>query len=213
MKWFPIFLCFMSLMMGCAGPLKQLSLDSHESSQAPNFSAQDLVNGKVLILPTIGESQMAYKSIVGAILADTLHELRKEIQITPPDQTISLINEKGMTEIYLALIKEYRETGILRKGPSAKIAELAGCRYLMLPVLVEHETHRDTRLAFFGLRLAETREADLRLFLQIWDSAKGELVWQGTGSATIASDNILSIPVLTEELARRIWRDMVPKIP
>lgn len=212
-RWFAIFLCCISLIMGCAGPMKQLSLDSHESSQAPNFSGQDLVNGKVLILPTIGESQLAYKSIVGAILTDTLRELRKEILITPPDQTMSLINENNLTEVYSTLMKEYRETGILRRGPSIKISELTESRYLMLPVLVEHETHRDTRLSFFGLRVAETREADLRLFLQIWDAYTGELVWQGTGSATIASDNILSVPVLTEELARRIWRDMVPKIP
>lgn len=209
-------------MMGCAGPMKQLSLDSHESSQAPNFSAQDLVNGKVLILPAIGvselaynykASELAYKAIVGDILAQTIRELRKEIPVTTPDQTISLINEKDMTKDYSELMKEYRETGILKKKPSAKIAGLTGSRYLMLPVLGEHDTHRDTRLAFFGLRLAETREADLRLFLQIWDSTKGELVWQGTGSATIATDNFLSVPVLTEELARRIWRDLVPKIP
>jgi len=193
--------------------MKQLSLDSHESSQAPNFSGQDLINGKALILPTIGESQPAYKSIVGGILADTLVELRKEIPIVPPDQTISLINEKNMTKIYSSLMKEYRETGILKKGPSAKIAGLTKSRYLMLPVLVEHETHRDTRLSFFGLKVAETRETDLRLFLQIWDSTTGELVWQGTGSATIATDNILSVPVLTEEVARRVSRGLVPKIP
>jgi hypothetical protein len=205
--------------------MKQLSLDSHESSQAPNFSGQDLVNGKVLILPTIGESQLAYKfivggytvgayeSIVGDILTEALHELRKEIPIVPPDQTISLINEKDMTEVYSSLMKEYRETGILKKGPSTKIAGLTKSRYLMLPVLVEHETYRDTRLSFFGLKVAETREADLRLFLQIWDSTTGQLVWQGTGSAAIATDNILSVPVLTEEVARRIWRDLVPKIP
>ena len=83
----------------------------------------------------------------------------------------------------------------------------------MLPVLVEHESHRDVRLNFFGLRVAETREAELRLFLQIWDSTTGELVWEGTGSAAIATDNILSVPVLTEEVSRRIWRYLVPKIP
>jgi len=193
--------------------MKQLSLDSHESSQAPNFSGQDLVNGKVLILPTIGESQAAYKAIVGAILVDTLQELRKEIPITPPDQVISLVNAMDKTEIYSEIMKEYLAIGILRKGPAAKIGQLTKCRYLMLPVLVEHETHRDTRLSFFGLKVAETREADLRLFLQIWDSTTGELVWQGTGSATIATDNILSVPVLTEELARRVWRDLVTKIP
>jgi len=205
--------------------MKQLSLESHESAKAPNFSGQDLVNGKVLILPTIGESQLAYKflgeaynlganeSIVGDILAKTLYELRKEIPIVPPDQTMSLINKNNMTGVYASLLKEYRETSILNKKPAAKIASITKSRYLMLPVLVNRETYRDTRLSFFGLKVAETREAELRLFLQIWDSTTGDLVWQGTGSATVATDYVLSIPVLTEEVARRIWRDLVPKIP
>jgi hypothetical protein len=154
-----------------------------------------------------------FQDIIGDLLAKALHEHRKEIPITSPDRTISLINGHDLVKTYSLLMKEYLDTGILKKGPAAKIAKLTDSRYIMLPILVEHANHRDTRLSFFGLRIAETRESDLRLFLQIWDASTGQLVWQGTGSGTIASDNIFSIPVLTEEVARRIWGDLVTKIP
>jgi hypothetical protein len=68
------------------------------------------------------------------------------------------------------------------------------------------------------LRLLETKVANLRVFLQIWDSTTGQVVWEGGGELNYTFETVVERPVyflqVAQEAAERLFADLpaAPKV-
>lgn len=88
-----------------------------------------------------------------------------------------------------------------------QIGEVTGARYV-----AQIKLQGFTQGAF-GLRIIETRYANVRLFLQIWDSSDGAIVWEGMQEMLYARDRITEEPVTFRVAVERTARSLVAKLP
>ena len=66
------------------------------------------------------------------------------------------------------------------------------------------------KFEFEGIKLVRTRVSTLRLWLQLWDTQTGYIMWQSTGEVTLASHIARAQEsVSLDELARILWSRMI----
>jgi hypothetical protein len=61
--------------------------------------------------------------------------------------------------------------------------------------------------------VVETQYADLRLFLQVWDSRDGSIAWEAMQELRIAMESTSEEPVMLRTLLERSARDLVARLP
>jgi len=66
------------------------------------------------------------------------------------------------------------------------------------------------RFEIAGLKIVRNRVITLRLWLQLWDTLTGQIVWESTGEATVASELLRSERVVPlDEIGQKLWLRMV----
>jgi hypothetical protein len=193
-----------------AGAFKQLNVESHILFK----EVDNLSKGNIgFLTTTVGTGEEKYRRVVMNILAEVIKNNRKDLKIVPPSLGFSLINSKELADEYAKGKKDYEITGIWNKEVLRKIGKAMGVRYLIQPELIKFETWTNTRVNLVGIRLMETRESTIRVFMQIWDTETGAIVWEGAGEATFAKDSLKSRPVRFEDIMRIAWKDLIKKLP
>ena len=91
--------------------------------------------------------------------------------------------------------------------------DAAGTRYLAQLKLQGFSQGSKDRFGFLGLRLVETQYADVRVFLQIWDTRDGSIAWEGMQELRISLDSTSDQPVMLRELLRKTAQDLVARLP
>ena len=81
--------------------------------------------------------------------------------------------------------------------------------YVFQPSLASFSQSMSGRFSFFGLRLLQTRVTMLRLSLQLWDTRTGDIVWEASGEATLAGEDVREFRIPFDEIARRLWTHML----
>ena len=71
----------------------------------------------------------------------------------------------------------------------------------------------DNRLGVFGLRLVDTKFADLRLFFQIWNTQDGTIAWEGVREIHYAIDRVTEKPVTQRTIIQKAAHDIISKLP
>ena len=61
--------------------------------------------------------------------------------------------------------------------------------------------------------MIQTKEANIRLFLQIWDSGNGTIVWKGAEELNYAHDTYSEKPVTFQLVVEEVTRNLVSKLP
>ena len=64
-----------------------------------------------------------------------------------------------------------------------------------------------------GLRLVETKRANLRVFLQIWDTQEGMIAWEGYEEINFSTETYTEKGITFYDIARQIAENMVARIP
>ena len=69
---------------------------------------------------------------------------------------------------------------------------------------------RYRQFEFSGLKIVRTRVLALRLWLQLWGTQTGHLLWESTGEVTVAAP-ILSLEstVSLATIAQKLWSRMI----
>jgi hypothetical protein len=58
--------------------------------------------------------------------------------------------------------------------------------------------------------LLKTRLTTLRLWLQLWDTRTGQLLWESSGEATVAAQLLTQeASVSLEDIAQRLWSSII----
>jgi hypothetical protein len=85
-----------------------------------------------------------------------------------------------------------------------------GSHYLLLPGLAEFDQTIMDKYDFLGVKLVRTRVTTLLLWLQLWDTQTGRILWESAGELTAATA-LLSAKrtVPLEKLAQELWLEMI----
>ena len=205
MRWL-MGMTVIAVLAGCAR-LDQIQANiKHEAGALqPGDLARD---GLVFITPAAPTGQEADRQSVAFLFAGVIKTERPDISVTTLAQTLSAINREGLGAAYRRMYQDYQDTGVLPGETLALIGAATGGRYIAIIELSNFYQSTRGRFSLVGIRFLETKIANLRMFLQIWDSRDGSVVWEASEEINIAKDTAVEKPVtfewVTEETARRL---------
>lgn len=196
---------------GCGPSLRQVQDRMDHSDIA--LQATDLEGyGIGFLTPAAATGREADKQALALAFSRILQEVRPELRVVPLPGVLSALNAADMDQQYKQMYRDYLETGILDGALLNRIGKICGVRYLAQLSLASFEQTNRGRLGILGLRMVETKTANIRVFIQLWDSETGAVAWEGGGELNYAYDTAAEKPVtfqtIAEAAATRLYADL-----
>ncbi|MGD8588143.1 MAG: hypothetical protein PVG22_04855 [Chromatiales bacterium] len=188
----------------------------HSSVQFKDISLSPMdleTHGLAFITPSTVTGREQDIQALAFIFAEVLRKQRPNIRVVSLPNTLSAINKADLAEEYKTMYVDYSDTGIFKKDALRLIGETTGARYLAQLKLSSFHQDASGRFGVFGLRLVKTREANIRLFFQIWNSEEGAIVWEGAEELNYAWDTFKEKPVSFQLAVEEIARNLIEKLP
>ena len=169
------------------------------------------LNGLTFITPTTITGMEEDKQYLALTFSHELKKKRPELKIADLSYALGAINKSNYSIDYAQMYSGYRSTGIFNKKTLKRIGEITDNRYICQLKLSHFKSEAQGRLGFLGLALFDTEKANLRLFVQIWDSHLGIIVWEAAQEITYAYDTS-SEDAVTFERMIRLAADEIAKV-
>jgi len=170
-------------------------------------------HGMSFITPTTITGMEEDKQYLALTFSHALHKIRTELKITDLSKVLGMINQTDATDDYSKMYDGYRETGIFNKKVLEKIGKLTGNRYACQLKLSHFKSDAQGRWSMLGFSIFDTEYANLRLFVQIWDTKKGIIVWEAAQEVTYAYDTTSQEPVTFEKMIHLAAKDIAKVLP
>ena len=201
-----------TLLAGCSTPTR-LS-DSHVTSvpRSPAVDVAGLVCEPVATFGTVAAPAIqGLSATVSYALTAALSKASPPIRTMPMPDMLNRLTDRGLAGEYVDLLSSAaRGGGILERERLGRIGAALGSRYVLQPGLAEFNQTVLDKFEFSGLKIVRTRVLALRLWLQLWGTQTGHLLWESTGEVTVAE------PVLRPEstvslaaIAQKLWSLMI----
>jgi len=185
-----------------------------EEHRAFNLTAEDLFEkGIAFTTPSSITGREQDRQSLALTFAEVLREKRPDINVVSLPETLSAINKAGLLNEYMQMYEHYEQTGIFDYSSLKKISELTGTRYIAQLNLSGFDQGEKGRFGIFGFRVLETKRANLRVFLQIWDAQEGMIAWEGYEEMNYATETYTEQGITFYDIARQIAENMVARIP
>jgi len=170
-------------------------------------------HGLGFITPSTVTGQEQDVQSLAFIFSRVLEKERPDIRVIGLPEALSAVNQAGLSDEYKQMYVDYSDTGIFKKNLLRKVGKVIGARYLAQLKLSSFSQNSKGRFNFLGLRLLQTKEANIRLFFQIWNSETGAIVWEGTEEVNYSWDTTSEKPVTFQLIVEEIARNLVSKLP
>jgi hypothetical protein len=197
------------LCLGCAIPQTYHSTQHRTFSIGPN----DLTwYGLAMITPSTVTGQEEEKQAVAMTFTEVLQTRRPDIPVRTLPETLSALNKAGLEKQYTQMFEDYRNTSLFKVENLKEVAHATRMRYLG-QLKLSGFTQGTDRAALFGLRVINTKQASIRLFLQIWDAPNGSIVWEGVDELQYSVDTPKENAVTLKKMLERASIHLVDKLP
>jgi hypothetical protein len=200
-----------------AGMLTGCAIDqTHSTADHADFSLDknDLETyGLAFITPSTVTGQEEDKQTLAFAFSSAMQESRPDIRLVTLPETLSAINVADITEDYKLMYVDYRDTGVFKSDLLKKVGDITRTRYLAQLKLSDFSQNSKGRFTFFGLRLVQTKEANIRIFLQIWDSSDGTIAWEGTEEMSYSWDTVSENPVTFRTIVEKTAHNLITLLP
>jgi hypothetical protein len=199
-----IFIC------GCASQQTQATTQVGENK----LTRQDLQeSGIAFITSSSVTGQEEDKPAMAMAFAEVMKNARPGLRIIPQADTLSAINKAGLANEYKRMLEDHGITGIFGRETLRKVADVTGVRYVAQLKLSGFRQESKSRWSALGVRITDTHITVLRLFLQIWDSNDGSIVWEGAHELTSAHDTTSEGTVTFKSSIEEAAQYLVMRLP
>ena len=205
-----ILACSAVLLAGCT-PVSVWDTHTTSTPRPQSFDVAELAREPVAtlgLLTPAGLQGFSFSLSHALILA--LSEVSPPIRGIASHETANVLNEQGLATKYADLLSGFVRSGILERARLQRIGSALGSRYVLLPGLTEFNQVLLDKFEAFGVKLVKNRVTTLRLWLQLWDTRTGQILWESAGEATVASEILRperAIPL--DEIAQKLWLRMI----
>jgi hypothetical protein len=198
------------VLAGC-GVTSQLHSElSYGSASTAVMVLEDVGIG--VLTPAAPTGQESDKQALGDSLSNALQRDLAMTHVLGLPHMLSAINKAGLAGDYARALADYEATGILDRDTLRAIGDASGVRYLAKLNLGNFNQSSDKRLSIAGIRMFDTWRATIRVHLEIWDSATGEIAWQGNDELVYAREGVKERPVTFRQVADFAASNLVKKI-
>lgn len=162
---------------------------------AVNVTYQDAerpVITRLAILPvTAGEGLEGFRRMTADSLSAAVRAQRSDVHLVPAEEALRLLNDAGLADRYSDMIISYNQTGILSKETLQTMGTALNAGHML-----------HVKVAYASLQPDEyTTLQNLDMFAHLWDSAKGDVVWESTGGAQVNAGIFVQARTIPEILA------------
>lgn len=199
-----------ALAAGCGPPR---TWDAHTTS-SPTRASLDLTTLTGERVATLGVVTPPALQGFGPALSHAL--VAALAQVTPPlpaqpiPDSLNALNQQGLAAEYADLLSGFARSGVLERKRLQSLGSALRSRYVLLPGLAGFDEVLADSFEISGLKIVRSRITTLRLWLQLWDTQTGRLLWESAGEARVASELLRpdrTVPF--EETAEKLWLRMI----
>jgi hypothetical protein len=202
------------MLAGCNTTSQIHSAQIIAGPSSASLKSGDLTSfGIAVVTPSTVTGQEEDKPDLALAFSKALEEQRPNVRIVPLTETLTSINRAGLFENYRRMIIEYRESGLLDPTALAQVGKATGARYIALLNMASFQQAYHDRLGILGLRVLQTKEANIRLTLQIWNSLDGSVAWEGAQEIRMASETAAESEVSFWSVVQAATEKLAAKIP
>jgi hypothetical protein len=143
-------------------------------------------------------------------LVEALAQANPPMLAQPIPDTLNALNQQGLTAEYADLLSGFARSGVLERKPLQSLGSALRSRYVLLPGLAGFDEVLTDSFEISGLKIVRSRITTLRLWLQLWDTQAGRLLWESAGEARVASELLRpdrTVPF--DETAEKLWLRMI----
>lgn len=198
------------LLVGCT-PLHLSDIHTTSTPRSQFFDVAELAREPVATLGLLTSAGLqGFHPPLSHALNAALSEASPPIRGIAAHETLNMLNQQGLGAEYSALIASFGRGGILEREPLQRIGSALSSRYVLLPGLAEFNHVIIDRLSIYGWNSIQSRVTTLRLWLQLWETQTGKIVWESAGEVTVASKLLRSeqtVPL--DEIAQKLWLRMI----
>jgi hypothetical protein len=143
-------------------------------------------------------------------LVAAISEASPSIQGIPSHEIVNLINGQGLAAEYAGLISGFVRSGILEREPLRRIGSAISSRYLLLPGVADFTQVLIDKFEIGGIKMVRNRVTTLRLWLQLWNTQTGQMIWESTGETTVSSALLRPERIVPlDEIGQKLWLRMI----
>jgi hypothetical protein len=194
-----------ALMSGCSSSIYGWQVRTNSTAFAPSFDPGSLSSEPIAVLGAVTMPGLRGNEVgLDLMLVEVLHRVAPHLHIVSQQQTISQINQQGLASVYNQMRVDAEQSHILDRDSLKKVGLAIGARYVFQPRLAAFTQNMYDRWTFpgFGVVVSQTRQSNLRMSVQLWDSTTGELLWASMAEGTMQSEAFAKDPVYLEDTMR-----------
>jgi hypothetical protein len=200
----------LALLSGCA-PIHLWDTHTTSTPRPQSFHFDEMTREPVATFGLLAPGGLqGFNPSLSHALNVALAEASPPIRGIPTRETLNMVNEKGLTTDYADLISGFARSGILERERLQRIGSALSSRYVLLPGLAEYNQVIIDRLALSGWKFIQSRVITLRLWLQLWNTQTGQMIWESAGEITMATELLRperTVPL--DEIAQTLWLRMI----
>ena len=138
---------------------------------------------------------------------------RPDVPTVSLSATLGAVNKAEIADEYKKRYEDYRATAVLSRDTLKKVGASAGVRCLALLNMAWFGQQTQDRFSILGLRVLQTKRATLRVFMQVWDTTDGTIVWEATHELDYARDTVLEQSIPFQVIAEEAGAALADKLP
>ncbi len=199
------------VLAGCTATQQRWSQAQH---QVLDLKPGDLEAGGIAFLtPFTVTGQEEDRQPLALAFVSAVQDKRPNLRVLGLSETLSAINRAALTADYQRMLLTYRDTGAFDPKILHRIGEAVGVRYVGQLKLPHFSQWAKERFGVFGLSIIQTPSANIRIYLQIWDSEQGNIAWEGQNELTTAFETPAETTVPFENVVRECAAELVARLP
>jgi hypothetical protein len=205
-------LAVMAALPGCTSDGVQVDASTRSVAFVDKFDGKALIEAQpaaVAVLPALAPYQQGLGPVTGMTLQRAIERVDAEARVHGGGIVMGRLNKAGLGQTWRDLATGYVTSGVLERSELAKVAQAAGARYLLMPMLATMNTRTDTRLTFMGLVVGRTSSTTVDVSLQLWDSATGEIAWASTGWCALEAEVVFATRASLARALELVWVQML----
>ena len=205
MRSYALLVFVLAVMTGCSSSIYGWQVRTNSTAFSPSFDPASLGKEPVAVLGALTMPGLRGNEVgLDYMLGEVLHRVAPQFHIVSQQQTISQINQQGLAVEYNQMRVDAEQSHILNRDPLKKVGMAIGARYVFQPRLASFTQTMYDRWTFpgFGVVVSQTRQSNLRMSVQLWDTKTGELVWASMAEGTMQSEALAKDPVYLEDAVR-----------
>jgi hypothetical protein len=208
----PLVVVVAVFLIGCT-PLYIWDINTTSTARPPSFDVGELSSEPVATPGLVAPAALqGLSTALSHALVAALSGASPPIRAIPAREIANALNDQGLATAYGELLEGFARTGVMDRERLQRIGSALGFRYLLLPGLAQLDHVILDRFEIAGIKVIRTRVTVLRVWLQLWDTRTGHILWDSAGEVATASEVLRHDRVVPiDETAEKLWRRMIQR--